>query len=132
MRRDQVRRWSGRARRSCARSRSRSMPPPSSVTVMASMPARWRASTRMRAVLRLAGGRRCVRRLDAVIDGVAEQVRQRRFQLLEDVAIHLGVAWPSISRRTCLSSVRAMSRTRRGKPCAPSANGRIRLAMTSR
>ena len=44
-----------------------------------------------RAGCRLARGRATLGRLEAVIDGVADQVRQRRFELLEDVAVDLGV-----------------------------------------
>src|SRR6266705_631202 len=42
------------------------------------------------------------------------------------------VARPMISKATFLPSLRAISRTMRGKPCTPSSKGRIRLAIASR
>ena len=70
-------------------------------------------------------------RLDPVIDGVADQVRERRFELLQDVAIDLGLLAVDDELRL-LSQGPTMSRTSRGRPWTPSPNGRIRLTMTSR
>ena len=56
---------------------------------MCRAPTRWLASMRMTPSVGLLAARALVRRLDPVIDGVAEQVPERRVELDEHVAVHL-------------------------------------------
>ena len=77
--------------RMASRTRSSWTPAPSSVTVTSSMPALWRASRRMVPSAGFAGALALLGRFAAVIHGVAQQVRQRAFQPLQDVAVHLGI-----------------------------------------
>ena len=68
------------------RTRSCSMPGPSSVTVTSSMPALWRASRRMVPWRGLPAVWRASWRFAAVIHRIAQQVRQWTFQPFQDIA----------------------------------------------
>ena len=79
-----------------SRSPAGSTPRPSSVTVIWSIPALWRASRRIRPVVVLAGADPLLGRLDRVVQGVADQVVERGFELVEDVAVDPGVLAPDL------------------------------------
>ena len=113
------------------RSLSRSTPPPSSRDRDLQHAGPVAGLQPDRAGGRLARARANLGRLDPVIDRVADQVRERRFELLQDVAIDLGLLAVDDEPRL-LAQRPAMSRTSRGRPWTPSPNGRIRLTMTSR
>jgi len=83
-----------------------------------------------RAHRRLAIGLAFGGQLDAVVERVSNQVRERRLELVE-MSRSTPVCSPRTSNFTCLPSVRATSRTSRGNPRMPSASGRIRLTITS-
>jgi hypothetical protein len=68
--------------------------------------------------------------LHAVVDGVAQQVAERRLELFEHVAVDLGVLADDLQAHA-LAELVAESRTRRGKAPMRSANGRMRQAIAS-
>ena len=111
---------------------SRSMPPPSSDTVTWQHPGAVAGLQADRAGLGLAGrGSRCrasrcrdpPRCGSGASSGASSLSRMSR---------STSVWSPSTSSRPACRASRAMSRTSRGKPCMPSAKGRIRLTITSR
>ena len=69
-----------------------SMPRPSSRTSMTTLPPAWRAAIVERAGPRLAGGDALVRRLEAVVERVADEVDERIAERVDDGAVELGVA----------------------------------------
>ena len=118
------------SRRALARIRSRSMPRPSSATRSATV-FRSRASPRAGCGPRPAcPPRPLLRRLDAVIDRVAQQVQQRVADLVEHRAIELDLLALDVEPDP-LAESRARSRTSRGNRSNTSPTGVIRAAMTS-
>ena len=113
-----------------ARSRSRSMPRPSSLRMICSIPARWRASRRIGPHRRLAGRAAVLGHLEAVVQRVADQVVERRLEPVEDVAVDAGGLADDLEPRL-LAELAGQVADQRGKPRTPSASGRIRLASTS-
>ena len=111
------------------RRRSRSMPRPSSLRVIWSIPARWWASSgwppeRACRARRSSG--------DSIPWSIALRIRWLRGASSRSrMSRSTPVVSPATSNRACLPMSRARSRTSRGKPRMPSASGRIRLASTS-
>ena len=67
-----------------------------------------------RAAFGLAGGEAFLRRLDAVVDGVAHHVGERIDQQLDQLLVELGFL-PPCAGTACLPTVAVRSRTTRGK-----------------
>ena len=74
-----------------SRTRCGSMPSPSSVISMMTLPPSWKACSEQPALGGLAPGQPLVGGLDAVIDGIAHQVRQRVADGLDDRLVQLGL-----------------------------------------
>ena len=81
---------------------------------MRTWPPRWRADSETRPAAGLPARLALGRRLDAVVAAVADQVRQRVGQRLQDGLVQLDVG-AGRSSSICLPSWRARSRTMRGK-----------------
>ena len=88
------------------------------------------AETRTRAASGLPAARRTVGRLDAVVDGVAHQVRERVLQPFEDRAVDLDVA-PLDDQVDVLAPGRRDVAPVRSSPWQASAKGSIRTRRTS-
>ena len=90
---------------------SRFKPAPSSLTWMTMLAPSWNALSEMVPQGSLPRAFAGLRRLDAVIDGVADHVGERVFEVLDDADVDLDVFTHPSSSRACLAVIRARSRT---------------------
>ena len=86
-----------------------SMPRPSSRTVMTTLPPAWRAEISSVPVVGLAGRVALLRRLEAVVERVADEVHERVAERVDDGAVELGVLADELAARP---ACRAWSRGR--------------------
>ena len=112
-----------------ARGRRR-CPPPSSMIVMTTWFDSWAAESRMVPVGVLPRATPLRRRLDAVVDAVADQVHEGLADLVDDGLVDARAPRPRGSARSPCPVWRARSRTRRGKRSKTWRMGSIRTSMT--